>query len=167
MAKNPKTVNDFLEDLTVRLSKEGEKELKVLNEAKKADIEAKGGKYDGHFYIWDETYYNRKILKEKYSADKHKIAEYFPLSSTLSGMLEAFETIFSLRFVELIGDDRDKISPTGKGADIVWHEDVQIFSVWDSDTQGGAFLGYLYLDMFPRHGKTTGASNFNLQPVST
>jgi metallopeptidase MepB len=166
MAKNPKIVNDFLEDLRVKLAENGKKELDRLKAWKKADLEARGETYDGRFYVWDNSYYNRKMLKEKYTADTNKIAEYFPLTSTISGMLEAFETIFSLRFVELTGKDRDRVSPTGKGEDIVWHEDVQIFSAWDSDDQGGAFLGYLYLDMYPRHGKTSGGSNFNIQPVS-
>jgi metallopeptidase MepB len=68
--------------------------------------------------------------------------------------------------VEITGEERDKIAPTGKGNDIVWHEDVQVFSVWDEEAQGSGFVGYLYLDLFPREGKYGHAANFNLQPVS-
>jgi metallopeptidase MepB len=166
MAKNPKTVNDFLDDLRDRLADEGEKELNRQKEMKKADLQARGEPDDGHFYIWDRAYYNRKMLREEYAADSNKIAEYFPLNSTVRGMLQIFETIFSLRFMELTGDDRNRVASTGQGSDIVWHEDVQVFIVCDSDDQGGAFMGYLYLDMFPRHGKCSGPANFNLQPVS-
>jgi metallopeptidase MepB len=75
------------------------------------------------------------------------------LSYTINGMLKIFEELFGMAFVEVVGKDRDAISPTGKGDDIVWHPDVQVFSVWDSEDEGSGFIGYLYLDLFPRDGK--------------
>ena len=68
-------------------------------------------------------------------------------------------------FVEITGEDRAAVAPSGKGSDIVWHEDVQVFSVWDDAGEGSGFIGYLYLDLFPREGKYGHAANFNLQPV--
>lgn len=79
-------------------------------------------------------------------------------------MLKIFEELFGLAFVEIVGKDRDSIAETGKGDDIVWHKDVQVFSVWDDEGEGGGFVGYLYLDLFPRDGKYGHAANFNLQP---
>jgi Zn-dependent oligopeptidase len=33
----------------------------------------------------------------------------------------------------------------------VWHEDVQRFAVWEKDaTDESGFVGYCYLDLFPR-----------------
>ena len=84
MAKNPKTVNDFLDDLRASDWQTKEKKEPNLKKVKKADLEARGETDDGHFYLWDRAYYNRKILREKYSADKYKIAEYFPLTSTVT-----------------------------------------------------------------------------------
>lgn len=46
----------------------------------------------------------------------------------------------------------------------IWHEDVQVFSVWNCDEDGG-FVGYLCLDLFLREGKYANAANFNLIPV--
>lgn len=66
----------------------------------------------------------------------------------------------------IIGDKRNNLANSRKGSDIVWHKDVQIFSVWNDDEQGSGFLGYLYLDPFPREGKYTQLANFNLQLVS-
>jgi metallopeptidase MepB len=80
-------------------------------------------------------------------------------------MLKIFEELFGLEFVEIVGEDRAAVAPTGKGDDIVWHEDVQVFSVWDDAGEGNGFVGYLYLDLFPREGKYGHAANFNLQPV--
>ena len=76
-----------------------------------------------------------------------------------------FEELFGLQFVEILGEDRAAVAPTGKGGDIVWHDDVQVFSVWNDEGEGSGFVGYLYLDLFPREGKYGHAANFNLQPV--
>ena len=56
---------------------------------------------------------------------------------------------------------------SGEAKSIAWHEDVKIFSVWDDESEGDAFVGYLYLDMHPRPGKYPHAANFNLQPGFT
>ncbi|KAF2403440.1 metallopeptidase [Trichodelitschia bisporula] len=166
MAKVPKTVNDFLGDLRERLAPGGITEIKALLELKKADLEshAKSSDYDGNYYLWDHRYYDRLMLEKNFALDQEKIAEYFPLDSTIRGMLHIFEELFGLVFVEITGEARDKISPTGKGRDIVWHDEVQVFSVWDDEGEGSGFVGYLYLDLFPRPGKYGHAANFNLQP---
>jgi len=44
--------------------------------------------------------------------------------------------LFGLVFLEVIGDERNKLADSGKGSGITWHEDVQVFSVWDDDEQG-------------------------------
>jgi metallopeptidase MepB len=165
MAKTPKTVDDFLGDLRSRLTAGGHKEIKALLELKKADLESRGESFDGRYYLWDHRFYDRLMLEKDYSLDQQLIAEYFPLQTTIEGMLKIFEELFGLVFVEITGEDREKIAPSGKGSDIVWHEDVQIFSVWDDQGEGSGFVGYLYLDLFPRPGKYGHAANFNLQPV--
>ena len=166
MAKTPKTVDDFLGDLRTRLSPGGAKERKALTELKEEDLKSRGQEkdIDGHYFLWDNQFYNRLMLEKDYSLDQQKIAEYFPLQTSIRGMLEIFEHLFGLTFVEITGEDRTSISPSGKGEDITWHPDVQVFSVWDSEDQGRGFVGYLYLDLHPREGKYGHAANFNLQP---
>ena len=78
-------------------------------------------------------------------------------------MLKIFEELLGLEFVEVVGEDRAAISPSSKGDDIFWHEDVQLFSVWDDANEGGGFVGYLYTDLHPRLGKYGHAANFNMQ----
>jgi metallopeptidase MepB len=164
MAKTPKTVDDFLGDLRARLSDGGISEINTLKEMKKEDLESRGEKYDGRYYLWDHRFYDRMMEEKDYSLDQQLIAEYFPLQTTIEGMLKIFEELFGLVFVEITGSDRDEISPSGKGGDIVWHDEVQVFSVWDDEGEGSGFVGYLYLDLFPRQGKYGHAANFNLQP---
>lgn len=164
MAKDSKTVDSFLDDLRTRLAPGGLKELEKLKALKKADIKDSESK-DERYFLWDNRYYDRLMLEQDYQLDQQKISEYFPLSSTIEGMFKIFEEIMGLTFVEVTGEDRNKLAPTGKGNDLVWHQDVQIFSVWDDEGQGSGFVGYLYLDLFPREGKYGHAANFNIQPV--
>ncbi|SMR52945.1 unnamed protein product [Zymoseptoria tritici ST99CH_1E4] len=159
MAKTPKTVDDFLGDLKQRLAPGGLKEIEKLKELKKAQT----GNAD-HYFLWDHRFYDTLMLEKDYQLDQHTIAEYFPLQTSISGMLDIFEQLFGLQFVEVKGEHRDQISETGKGDDIVWHPEVQVFSVWDDAGEGSGFVGYLYLDLFPREGKYGHAANFNLQP---
>ncbi|PSN69222.1 zincin [Corynespora cassiicola Philippines] len=166
MAKTPKTVEDFLGDLRTRLAPGGKKEIEKLLELKQKDLKERKIE-DGtasQYFLWDHRYYDRLLLEQDYQLDHQVIAEYFPLQTTIQGMLKIFEELFGLVFVEIVGDDRTALADGGKGSDIVWHEDVQVFSVWDDEAEGSEFVGYLYLDLFPRDGKYGHAANFNLQP---
>lgn len=159
MAKTPKTVDDFLGDLRTRLAPGGVKEIENLKELKKSETGAAD-----RYFLWDHRFYDTLMLERDFQLDQNKIADYFPLQSSIEGMLNIFEELFGLMFVKLEGEDRNAISETGKGDDIVWHPDVQVFSVWDDEGEGNGFVGYLYLDLHPRDGKYGHAANFNLQP---
>lgn len=165
MAKTPETVAKFLLDLQSNLTDGGERELKKLKQLKKAHMEARGEDFDGFYFLWDHPYYNRLMLETEYSVDQQVIKDFFPLQTTISGMLEIFQAIFGLVFTEIVGEARNALTTSGRGDETIWHEDVQIFSVWNSAEEGDDFVGYLYTDLFVRGGKTGGASNFNLVPV--
>ncbi|CAI4214917.1 unnamed protein product [Parascedosporium putredinis] len=147
-----------------KMSKDPKTEIAHLLELKKADTEARGIPFDGKYYLWDHRYYDRLMIEKEYSIDEIQIANYFPLQSTVRGMLHIFEELLGFVFVELGAEERAQISPTGKAEDIVWHEDVILFSVWDDAGEGDGFVGYLYLDLHPRQGKYGHAANFNMQP---
>lgn len=165
MVKTPEAVNSFLGDLRSRLTGGGLKEIEILKALKKADVESRGESFDDLYFLWDHRFYDRIMLEKQYSLDQQLIAEYFPLQTTIRGMLHIFEELFGLVFVEIIEEERDNLAESGKGSDIVWHKDVQVFSVWDDEGEGSGFVGYLYLDLFPREGKYGHAANFSLQPV--
>ncbi len=169
MAKSPKMVDDFLDDLRIRLTPGAVTELNKLKDLKEQDLKSRGREheYDGRYYLWDHRFYDRLMREQDYQLDQEKVAEYFPLHTTIEGMLHIFEELFGLVFVEIIDADRDRISETGNGKEVVWHEDVQLFSVWNDESEGDGFVGYLYLDLFPRDGKYPHAANFNLQPGYT
>jgi metallopeptidase MepB len=162
MAKTPDKVNYFLADLRSRLTAGGQKELDELKQSKKADLESRGEVLDGRFFLWDEPFYRGMILEEQYKVDGKKISEWFPLEPTTKAMLGIFEHLFGLVFEEIVGDERNELSGSRNGNDLVWHGDVRIFAVWDDEEEDGGFVGYLYLDLYSRKGKYQGPANFNL-----
>lgn len=163
LAKTPKKVLNFLDDLKTQLIPKGAKETEYLMNLKKEHLKSRGleASCDGNYYLWDHEFYHRLMMENEYSINEQKIAEYFPLQPTVNNMLRIFKVLFGLVFVEVTGEERDKISETGKGNDIVWHEDVMLFSVWDNG--GEEFSGYLYLDLHPRPGKYGGGYTYPLQ----
>jgi metallopeptidase MepB len=164
MAKNPTTINEFLGGLRGRLLEGGKQDIAKLLEYKKKDCEEKGIPFDGNFYMWDTSYYSRIQKEKEYSIDEIAISQYFPVDSTFKGMLKIFEEIFGLVFVEIKEEDRKRISSTGKAEDIVWHEDVHLYSVWNGEDGGNEFVGYLYIDLHPRDNKYGHNANFGIDP---
>jgi len=163
-AGTPDTVITFLNSLRARLREQGMKEYEVLRLLKKADMESQGKHFDGHLFAWDAPIYHMQMRRQA-AVDSEKIAEYFPVQATLGAMLDIIEHLFGLVFVEVGSEERHRLSPSGNGKDMSWHEDVQIFSAWDDEEEGGSFLGYLYVDLFRRPGKYGHVSVFNLMPV--
>lgn len=164
MAKTPTKINEFLNGLKGRLLEGGKKDVAKLLEYKKADYEERGLEFDGNFYMWDTPYYSRIQKEKEFNIDEIAISQYFPVDTTFKGMLKIFEEIFGLVFVEIKEEDRSKISSTGKAEDIVWHEDVHLYSVWNDDEGGNEFVGYLYIDLHPRDNKYGHNANFGIDP---
>ncbi|KAL5313616.1 hypothetical protein ACEPPN_018037 [Leptodophora sp. 'Broadleaf-Isolate-01'] len=163
MIKSPETINSFLADLKSKLKARGLNEVEKLKEIKRIDMECRGEPFDGHYYMWDDKFYQRLMLQKEFSFDVQNVAEYFPLNTTIKHMLEMFEKLFGMEFIAIDGKDRDKLAETGNGNDIIWHPDVQMFSAWNTGSDE-EFLGYLYLDLHPRQDKFGQAANFNLRP---
>ena len=112
MAKTPETVNEFLDDLRVQLTPGGVKEVAHLLEIKKADLTSRGLDTSdaANYYLWDSRFYGRMMVEKEFSIDESKIAEYFPLQPTVQGMLAIFQELFGFVFVELVGEERTKLS---------------------------------------------------------
>lgn len=164
IAQTPDRVNNFLSDLRTQLAPLADAEHQNLLALKESDLKSRNATFDGKLYLWDYHFYDRLMLEKNYSLDHEKFAEYFPLASTVRGMLRIFGEVFGLVFHEIKDASRNAIPPTSKSAGIIWHPDVWIFSVWNDEGEGSEFAGYLYLDLFPREGKYGHAANFNLQP---
>ncbi len=98
---------------------------------------------------WDWQYYAEKLRKEKYDLDEEELKPYFKLENVRDGAFAVANKLYGITFTELQGMPK-------------YHKDVTAFEVKDAD---GSHIGVLYLDYFPRAGKSGGAwmSNFREQ----
>ncbi|RTE83667.1 hypothetical protein BHE90_001889 [Fusarium euwallaceae] len=157
MAKNVESVVARLERLRTELKPLAEEEMKTLYGIKKTYIKDHGTDEDSddasRLNAWDWAFYARILEKERYSVDSLLISEYFEVNHSLKGMLGIFEELFGMVFI-----------PTDAPT---WQKDVTVYEAWDSEEQGGGFLGYLYLDLYAREGKYSGAHSSLIQPGFT
>lgn len=91
---------------------------------------------------------------------------------TVPATLEFYGEIYGTRYDRIQGQDADALSPTGNGTDLVWHPDVWLYAVYDSQAYIDAhpevtdhFRGYLYLDLFKRPVTKAGGGSF-MAPIS-
>ncbi|KAF8208884.1 metallopeptidase MepB [Mycena galopus ATCC 62051] len=136
MVKTGKGVVDFLDDLENKLAPVGLKDRETLLALKKKEHEERGLPFDGNLYIWDYRYYDRKYIETSLELDDMLVKEYFPVSVV---------NLLGVRFETINGS--------------TWHPDVQQFAVWEKDaTDESGFIGYCYLDLFPRESKYSHAA---------
>jgi len=66
-------------------------------------------------------------------------------------LLKLFEHLFTIRVLEYSPADNE-----------IWHEDVSVYTVYNIDD---TFLGWIYVDPYPRAGKYGHFANFAIHPV--
>ncbi len=125
---------------------------------KKKEHEEKGIPPEDKFYLWDYRYYDRKYIEESLSLDDTLVKEYFPVSVVVPTILSIYQNLLGVRFEEL---KNASIWHPGQWDFVLRHSydlmvilvDVQAFAVWNKDaTDESGFVGYCYLDLFPRSG---------------
>ena len=92
---------------------------------------------------WDVLYYAEQLRKAKYDVDEADIKPYFELNNMVAAALWSAARRFGVAFKEITGTVP------------VFHPDVRVWEVVDSDT--GAHRALFYLDNFARPGKRSGA----------
>lgn len=159
MAKKPENVNKFLSELREKLTPFAKKEIEKLVALKAEDLGKKVEEVE--FRSWDYQFYSRILLEKEYSLNEELVREYFSLTNVISEMLKIFEEVLALKFKQV---------PEAFERGLVWHEDVTLWEVWNSDSaiemfpEDSKFVGHFYLDLFPRDGKYTHAACWDLQP---
>ncbi|MGV0923776.1 M3 family metallopeptidase [Empedobacter tilapiae] len=135
MAKTPKTVLDFLNDLLTKAKPFAEKEIKELTAfAKETDgIET--------LQRWDHAYYAEKLKQKKFSLSDEELKPYFQLENVIQGAFDVATKLYGITFKEIHNIDK-------------YNDEVTTYEVLDKN---GAFLSLLYADFFPRAGKRPGA----------
>lgn len=139
MAKDGKTIQEFIANIAAMTSERSKAEIAELMELKKADNPNADG-----FYAWDRFYYTEKLKQQKFNFDSQTVRQYFPYEQVKRGILNVASSIYGITFQQ---SDRP-----------VWHDSVEAYDVYLGDERIASF----YLDMHPREGKYGHAAMFPL-----
>ena len=149
MVGSPDVVNKFLSQVKSTVADVERSELAVLAQAKAKET----GKPEAESRIerWDVSYYLNVVRRERYAVDMEKTRKYFPTAKAVDYALLVAETLYGLKF-------REAKVPA-------WHPDVRYFDVFDA--KSGKFIANIYLDLYPRDGKRSGAWAAGVRRAST
>ena len=134
MARTPENVYAMMDELWAPALERAKAEMEAMREMMKEET----GLDD--FASWDWWYYAEKVRKRDYSFDESSLRPYFSLENVRSGIFELSNRLYGLTF-------RPVQLP-------VYHDDCETYEVLDEKNE---HLGVLYLDYFPRDGKSGGA----------
>ncbi len=137
MAKNGATADAFLARLEQKTRPAFERETRELGEYRR-QLE---GSDAPALAPWDVAFYAEKQRRALYDFDEEVLRPYLPVEQAIEGVFEVAHRLYGVR-VESLSD-----AP-------VWHERVRAYAMRE---EGGALLGYFYLDLFPRETKRDGA----------
>ncbi|MCP4600915.1 MAG: Zn-dependent oligopeptidase [Proteobacteria bacterium] len=140
MAKNEKTIGEFIDKVADIARPQMIKELKQLVKRKKKDVRTAK-----HLRIWDRYYYIGKVQSERFRVDYKEVRRYFDYQRVKQGILSISQALFGITFKKIENAT-------------VWHKSVEAYDVLEN----GEVLGRFYLDMHSRQGKFSHASEFDL-----
>ena len=133
MAKDSKTVWNFINDLTAKSKDKAIQDLEILKAIRNEELKTQN---DNPVNPWDISYYNNQILKTQFNVDNEKIREYLPMQDCLDGMFKIYQDLLGLEFRKVENAS-------------VWQEEVETYEVFED----GKLKGRFYLDLFPRPNK--------------
>lgn len=136
MAKNPRTVNEFIQKLLEPSLPAAKAEVKELYEYARAN-----GFEDSEIQPWDFGFWSEKLKDARYSINDEQLKPYFRLESCIDAAFGLAEKLYGLTF-----EERKDIP--------VYHPDVKVYDVKDAD---GVHKALFYADFFPRASKRGGA----------
>lgn len=88
---------------------------------------------------WDVAYVSEQLKKAEYDYSEDEIKQYFTEPHVLQGLFAVAKQLFGAEFQPIDAS--------------TWHADAKGYEV----RQNGACVGYLYLDLYARQGKQSGA----------
>lgn len=151
MAKDAKTVAKFYTDLRPIVRKKAQLDYDQFS------AELRAATKDGKAKLapWDQSFIKQRLLKNKYSVDSQKVAEYFPITQVFDGLFQITSSIYGIEFKDVTADASKLGLPT-------WHADAKLWSI--SDKASGELLGHIYTDLYPRENKYNHAACWGLKP---
>lgn len=154
MAKNYANVQKFYDELKPLVRKKAEADMAEFT-AFKREL-TKNPKAE--LMPWDYQYIKNELTKSKYAVDSEKVREYFPMDKVVDGLFKTTQSLYGLEF-------RDVTKTKGGTKERpLWHEDVQLFEVYDKapGPNQGKMIGEFYMDLYPRDNKYTHFAQWSL-----
>ncbi len=162
MAQTPAAVNEFLGKVQAAVDEVEAREL--------AELRADKAKFTGTdpaapiLHRWDQAFHQERVRRARFQIDQEALRAYFPTDKSVLYTLKLAERLYGIKFAER------KVP--------VWHEDVRYFDVFEQAAgnneratnatgKPAAFIGGVYLDLYPREGKYNHAAAFPVRPGST
>jgi peptidyl-dipeptidase Dcp len=135
MAESPSKVEAFIDELLKASIPFAKQEIKDVQEfAKSLGVNHKIEK-------WDWAFYTEKLKNKLFNFNEEELKPYFQLEKVTEGIFLLSNKLFGITFKPVTNIP-------------VYHKDVTVYEVIDNN---GSFLAHLYLDFFPREGKSGGA----------
>ena len=144
IVSTPEKVKEFYSQLIEVFQPQAQAEIDIMTEQLRVD-----GFQDG-LKQHDVLYYASHHTEHADIDKRRKILEYFPVESVRDGIFELSEKLFGLTYKP-------------KQDAVVWHEDVQVYDVYEADTH----VSTLYLDLFVRPGKDGGTYQLPIRAGKT
>ncbi len=145
MAKNPETVDAFLQDIEQRSRTKAQEEVERYKAHLPPGVSLTP---QGDIKSWDWGFIKNTYRKKQFNFDDRIVAEYFPVDHTIQALLGIYERFLSISLKRV-------------PATVPWHTDASVIEARRAD---GTLLGYLILDLFPRKDKYTHACHITLVP---
>ncbi|MCP5491940.1 MAG: Zn-dependent oligopeptidase [Chlamydiales bacterium] len=147
MVKSPDRASQFLNAIAIRLGEKSDREFDLLSQDLPPGVALDD---QGKLKPWDESYAAYSYLKKHYDIDPEEIKAYFPLNTTLRGLMDIYETFLGIKLEEI---EKPQL----------WHESVRLVRVSNPTTL--KTHGFIVLDLHPRAGKFTHACDCPLHPA--
>ena len=135
MASTPEEVYELLEGVWTPALERSKQELERMMSIFRREHGA-----DAEFESWDWWYYAEKVRQADYDLKEEEVRNYLSLDNVKSGIFFLCNRLYGITF-------RPLNAP-------VYHSECEVYEVIDNNDEP---LGALYMDFFPRPGKSGGA----------
>jgi oligopeptidase A len=134
MADTAGQVLDFLRELAAKAKPFAQRDLAELRAFAASELGM------NHLEPWDIAFASERMREARYAYSEEEVKQYFTEPKVLEGLFDVVEQLFKVSLQPLQAP--------------VWHPDVRAFQVISAR---GQLMGTLYIDLYARQGKQSGA----------
>lgn len=134
MAGNADEVLDFLRELAQKAKPHAQRDLAELRRYARDEHQLET------LEPWDIPFISERLREARYAYSEEEVKQYFTEPQVLKGLFHVVEKLFGVRL-------RTAQAQT-------WHSDAKALQI---ETPDGELLGHLFIDLYARNGKQSGA----------